>query len=38
MDKLRALHYFLPLVEEGSIFGAASQNDVSVPVVSKLIA
>lgn len=38
MDKLRALHYFLAAVEEGSFSGAARRFDVSVPAVTKLVA
>ncbi|WP_284617381.1 LysR family transcriptional regulator [Aquabacterium humicola] len=37
MDKLRALHYFVAAVEEGSFSAAARRFDVSVPAVTKLV-
>lgn len=37
MDKLRALHYFVAAVEEGSFSAAARRFEVSVPAVTKLV-
>jgi LysR family transcriptional regulator for bpeEF and oprC len=38
MDKLRAIEYFVKVVEMGSFSGAARQLDVSPPAVTKLVA
>lgn len=38
MDKLRAIEYFVKVVEAGSFSGAARQLDVSPPAVTKLVA
>ncbi len=38
MDKLRAIEYFVKVVETGSFSGASRQLDVSPPAVTKLIA